>query len=158
MSFFNELKEKSTKLANTASKKANEALEKGKTKVSVMNLENDLAKAQKQLGALVYLLHKTSETNDELVAQYIEEVASIEAQIEELSKEEIVVNPNVKACPGCSAELAKEAKFCAGCGEKQPEIVEEVACEETCEETCGEACDCTADTACDENCDCTEDK
>ena len=39
-----------------------------------MNLAKDLEKAQKQLGALVYTLAKTGEKNDDLVAQYVDDI------------------------------------------------------------------------------------
>ena len=69
-----------------AQSKANEAIESGKKRVEEMNLTKDLEKAQKQLGALVYTLAKTGEKNDDLVKQYVDDIASIEGKIEALKE------------------------------------------------------------------------
>lgn len=92
MKLFDDLLEKSAKLADQATKLAGDAfeqsktvagdaMEKGKKKIEELNLESDLGKAQKQLGALVYVMHKTGEKNDELLEQYISEIAVIEERL-----------------------------------------------------------------------------
>jgi hypothetical protein len=87
MKFFDELLESSAKVADKVAKVTGEYIDKGKDKISELSLENEFGKAQKQLGALVYALHKSGETNDELVKQYIDDIAKIEAQLEEMRKE-----------------------------------------------------------------------
>ena len=100
---------------------AGEALDKGKRKVSKLALENDLAKAQRQLGALVYVMHKTGEHNEELMAQYIDDVAKIEMQLEEFKEEDIPYAPEapeLKVCPTCGSVITEGDLFCRGCGTK----------------------------------------
>ncbi len=124
MSFFNELKDVSAKFADTASKKANEAFDLGKKKVNEISLENDLSKAQKQLGVLVYTLYKTGEENPELVDEYIQRIVAIETELnnakETVNNEvfEVKANP---VCTSCNSPLADGDKFCKACGTRQGE-------------------------------------
>ncbi len=122
MGILDELKDASAKLADSATKKANEAFDLGKKKMNEMSLENDLAKAQKQLGVLVYTLYKTGEENAELVDEYIQRIVVIETELDNLKSEEDTVevtgNP---VCTACNAPLSNEDKFCKACGTKQGE-------------------------------------
>lgn len=100
MKLFEDLMDASAKLADKAAKVASEAFEqtkvvaeeamdKGKKKVNELELKNDLSKAQKQLGELYYVLRKTGESNDELLTQYFNAVAEIEAKLEALKAEAV---------------------------------------------------------------------
>lgn len=100
MKLFEDLMEASAKFADKATKVATEAFEqtkvvageamdKGKKKVNELELKNDLSKAQKQLGELYYVMRKTGETNEELLTQYYNNVAEIEAKLEALAAEEV---------------------------------------------------------------------
>ena len=100
MKLFEDLMEKSAKFADKATKVASEAFEqtkvvageamdKGKKKVNELELKNDLSKAQKQLGELYYVMRKTGEMNEELLTQYYNNVADIEAKLEALNTEEV---------------------------------------------------------------------
>ena len=103
MKLFEELMEASAKFADKASKVASEAFEqtkvvageamdKGKKKVNELELKGDLSKAYKQLGELYYVLRKTGETNEALLTQYYNNIAEIEAKLEELLKEDSIEN------------------------------------------------------------------
>ena len=120
MKFFEDLMESSAKVADKVAKVTGEYIDKGKEKINELSLENELGKAQKQLGALVYALHKSGETNDELVNQYIEDIAKIEAQLEEMRKEAEpsgTVTPEVvKFCHNCGTEIGSDDAFCRNCG------------------------------------------
>ena len=119
MKFFEELMESSAKVADKVAKVTGEYIDKGKEKINEFSLENELGKAQKQFGALVYALHKSGESNDELVKQYIEDIAKIEAQLEEARKEEAeeTVTPEVvKFCSKCGREAGEDDAFCKNCG------------------------------------------
>ena len=100
MKLFEDLMEASAKFADKAAKVATEAFEqtkvvageamdKGKKKVNELELKNDLSKAQKQLGELYYVMRKTGEMNEELLTQYFNNVAEIEAKLEKLGTEEV---------------------------------------------------------------------
>ena len=72
-------------LRNTASEVAGkmvdatgELVEKGKKQVDILSLENQLAKAQRQLGALVYTMNRSGAENPALMQRYMEEIDSIQ--------------------------------------------------------------------------------
>lgn len=124
MKLFDELLEKSAKFADQAAKVAGEAFEqskvvageamdKGKRKVEELSLENELSKAQKQLGALVYVMHKTGEENPELLEQYFAEIEAIEEKIANLKsakaeEAEDVSEFSMEDIEKAADELAKE--------------------------------------------------
>ena len=78
------LKEQGLQLVDTAKKTAQDLAAQGKNKLELLNQQARLSKAQRQLGALVYSLHKAGEENPALVEKYIEAVAEIEKNIEEI--------------------------------------------------------------------------
>ena len=127
MGLFDNLLENSAKVADKVAKVTGEYIDKGKEKINELSLENELSKAQKQLGALVYALHKNGESNNELVEQYIEEIAKIEAQLEKVRAEDeaegtvvIDIEPDevkeVKFCPTCGKDVDSDDVFCKYCG------------------------------------------
>ncbi|MEG1782085.1 MAG: zinc ribbon domain-containing protein [Oscillospiraceae bacterium] len=121
MKLFDDLIESSAKFADQAAKVAGEVMDKGKRKVSKLAVENDFAKAQRQLGALVYVMHKTGEQNEELLSQYIDDVAKLEAQLAEFKEEEPTRpgdNFEMKVCPNCGGVITDGDMFCRGCGTK----------------------------------------
>ena len=69
---------------DTAYKAAMDIADKGKNQLDLASQQNRLAKAQRQLGALVYSLHKAGEENPALVEKYIDAVAEVEKAIEEI--------------------------------------------------------------------------
>ena len=81
---FDKIKEQSMQFVDIAKKTALDLADKGKNQLDLINQQTQLSKAQRQLGALVYTLHKSGEENQPLVEKYIEHIASIEAAIEEI--------------------------------------------------------------------------
>ena len=81
---FDKIKEQSMQFVDVAKKTAMDLADKGKNQLDLINQQAQLSKAQRQLGALVYSLHKSGEENQPLVDKYIEHIASIEAAIEEI--------------------------------------------------------------------------
>ena len=78
------LKEQGLQLVDTAKKTALDLADKGKNQLELLNQQARLSKAQRQLGALVYSLHKAGEENQPLVDKYIEAISGIEKNIEEI--------------------------------------------------------------------------
>ena len=78
------LKEQGMQLVDSAKKTAQDLAGKGKNQLDLLNQQARLSKAQRQLGALVYSLHKAGEENQPLVDKYIEAIAEIEKNIEEI--------------------------------------------------------------------------
>ncbi|WP_243165999.1 zinc ribbon domain-containing protein [Anaerofilum hominis] len=104
-------------VANKAVDTAENLAARGRDKLDRMSLENELAKAQRQLGALVYSLRKSGEENPGLVDHYIEIIAGVE---EKLNEHEAAQAERycVSICPECGAEVAEDAGFCSHCGAK----------------------------------------
>ncbi len=78
------LKEQGLQLVDSAKKTAQDLADKGKNKLDLLNQQARLSKVQRQLGALVYSLHKAGEENPALVEKYIDAVAEVEKAIEEI--------------------------------------------------------------------------
>ena len=124
------LKEQGLQLVDSAKKTAQDLADKGKNKLDLLNQQARLSKAQRQLGALVYSLHKAGEENPALVEKYIDAVAEVEAQEaadatedapeqeqeEEIEEEPIQLRGETKICPVCKAEVDGDALFCNHCG------------------------------------------
>ena len=114
---FDNLLESSARVADKVAKVTGEYIDKGKDKIDEISLKNELSKAQKQLGVLVYALHKAGEQNEELVQKYIDDIARIEAEIEGYKvKEEAVDAEVIKFCQNCGKEVDLDDAFCKNCG------------------------------------------
>lgn len=115
--------ETGAKVVDNAKKTAVDLAQKGKRQTDILAAQGKMAKAERQLGALVYSLAKNGEENQMLVNKYVEAIAALEAQIEELKSQPgadetaaAPVPPAVKACPQCGREVEEDALFCGGCG------------------------------------------
>ena len=138
----NKIKEQSMQFVDTARKAAMDIADKGKNQLDLAGQQNQLAKAERQLGALVYSLHKNGEDNQPLVDKYLDAIAEVEAAIETLKaaaeqgepvdipaeyeepaaeeepieEEPIRLRGETKICPVCNAEVDGDACFCNHCG------------------------------------------
>ena len=122
------LKEQGLQLVDSAKKTAQDLADKGKNKLDLLNQQARLSKAQRQLGALVYSLHKAGEENKANMTD--DERAEVEAQEdaentepeaapaedEEIEEEPIQLRGETKTCPVCKAEVDGDALFCNHCG------------------------------------------
>ena len=113
------LKEQGLQLVDTAKKTAQDLADKGKNRLDLLNQQARLSKAQRQLGALVYSLHKAGEENPALVEKYIDAVAEVEKEIEA-----------IKANMTDDERAAVEAEQAA----EEDSIIEEPVAEEPAEE------------------------
>lgn len=105
----NMLKEQGMQLMDSAKKTAMDLADKGKDQIDLLNQQARLSKAQRQLGALVYSLHKAGEENQPLVNKYIEAIAEVEKTIEEL-KGRMTPDERAQADADEAAEAAELAK------------------------------------------------
>ena len=119
------LKEQGLQLVDSAKKTAQDLADKGKNKLDLLNQQARLSKAQRQLGALVYSLHKAGEENPALVEKYIDAVAEVEKAIEEIKAnmtdderaeveaQEAAENTEPEAAPAEDEEIEKNPSSCA---------------------------------------------
>lgn len=118
-----QLRNTATEVAGKVVDATGELMEKGKKQVDILSLENQLAKAQRQLGALVYSLHRSGAENPGLMQRYIEEIDNIQRQLDEckndvLYSEGPVETGAVRLCSQCGHPVADDAIFCPACGGK----------------------------------------
>ena len=87
---FNKIKEMGLEYAEKGRNAAMDLAERGRTQAKIVSEQTKLARAQRQLGALVYSLAKGNEENQPLVDK--------------------------KTCPQCGAPVSEDALFCNKCG------------------------------------------
>jgi len=83
---FNKIKEMGLEYAEKGRNAAMDLAERGRTQAKIVSEQTKLARAQRQLGALVYSLAKGNEENQPLVDKYIEMISSIEADLNALKE------------------------------------------------------------------------
>lgn len=125
------LKEHGLKLVDTAKKTAQDLAEKGKgladkgrVQLELVNQQARLTKAQRQLGALVYSLHKAGEENQPLVEKYIDAIAEVEKTIEDLKASMAATEVDEEAAAE-EPEAADEAPAEDEAVDETEEVIEE---------------------------------
>ncbi len=114
---FEKLKRTGTKIAETTAKTAGDLMEKGKTQVNKIAIENELAKAQRQLGIYVYECSKGAPSDAEVMESLLSAITDLEDKLDFYKTEGI--NDVVEAiCPECGCEVKEDATFCIRCGAK----------------------------------------
>ena len=113
--------EAGAKAVDTAKKTATDLAREGKRQTDLLALQGKKAKAERQLGALVYSLAKNGEENRPLVEKYIAAIGALDDKIHELKNQSAaegeapidVPETPTKTCPQWVEE---DALFCSGCG------------------------------------------
>lgn len=118
------LKEQGMQLFGTAKKTAQDIADKGKNQLELLNQQARLSKAQRQLGALVYSLHKAGEENPALVEKYIDAVAEVEKAIEDI-KANMTEDERAEVEAQEAAEAAEDTPIVEPEAEGEEEIEEE---------------------------------
>lgn len=116
------LKEQGLQFVDTAKKAAQELADKGKNQLELLNQQARLSKAQRQLGALVYSLHKAGEENQPLVDKYIAAVAEVEKAIEDIKA---AMTPEERAEAEAQEAADAEEPVVSEDGEEAEEEIEE---------------------------------
>lgn len=116
------LKEQGLQFVDTAKKAAQELADKGKNQLELLNQQARLSKAQRQLGALVYSLHKAGEENQPLVDKYIAAVAEVEKVIEDIKA---AMTPEERAEAEAQEAADAEEPVVSEDGEESEEEIEE---------------------------------
>lgn len=117
-----QLKEQGMQLVDSAKKTAMDLADKGKNQMELLNQQARLSKAQRQLGALVYSLHKSGEENQPLVDKYIEAIAEVEDTIEQIKAK---MEPEERAQAQAAEESSEEPDADMGVEQSEEPIEEE---------------------------------
>ena len=107
-----------------AAKKSGELVEVSKINISIGNEEGKIQNLYKEIGQNLYQKYVASNECDEDFRQTCETINQHEQTIKEL-KQKILEIKNIKICPNCNAEIARNIQFCSGCGAKQEEMPQE---------------------------------
>ena len=148
-----ELADNAVKLAKDVAaqtgKKTEEIVGASKVKLDIMKMENEIKTVNQKLGAAVYEASVSEQAGyTEVIDQYIAELTTKHAQLEQLKKQAAAMKKTV-VCEACKAVNPKESFFCSRCGAPLPvtepdevEVTECEACEPCCEpcEACDETC------------------
>lgn len=117
MTILDRLNDAAAALTDAAVQTTEELLQKGREQARLLNLEHQLSRAQRQLGALVYALHKNHTDNAPLVARYLEAIAGLEEEIEACRAARTEGAEAAETyCPQCGAQVDPDALFCPACG------------------------------------------
>jgi len=95
-------------------KKSGEAVEFGKLKYKIYDIQNDISKIFVQIGQDVYEGYKGDYVNDDIPSK-CELIDQKKAEIEEL-EEKLRELKNTKKCNSCGKVSKKEDAFCPSCG------------------------------------------
>lgn len=124
MDTFDEFLDKARGLVDLAGKKTGEAVEFAKLKLNHAQLNGEIQKTYEKLGAFVYKFKKSGDENDELIATCVNEIDGLIAQLDAIDVKINEIRSAVK-CRQCGAVNDDEAVYCAKCGAKLEQPVEE---------------------------------
>ena len=119
---FNKIKEMGLEYAEKGRNAAMDLAERGRTQAKIVSEQTKLARAQRQLGALVYSLHKAGEENQPLVDKYIAAVAEVEKAIEDIKA---AMTPEERAEAEAQEAADAEEPVVSEDGEESEEEIEE---------------------------------
>ena len=111
---FNDVKKVVSDTAHKVAQKSGEAVEYGKVKYKIYDIQNDINKIFTQIGQDVYEAHKGGAVYDD-ISQKCDIIDEKKEEIEEL-QEKLAELKNSKKCTDCGRTTKKEDAFCPGCG------------------------------------------
>lgn len=101
--------------ADVAGKKATELAGATRINLQIFDLNTECEVLYKEIGRMVYELHRGSEvSNDEMD----EKIAAVDAKQEKIAalREELAGMKTIVVCPHCSKTCSREDAYCSGCG------------------------------------------
>lgn len=101
--------------ADVAGKKATELASATRINLQIFDLNTECEVLYKEIGRMVYELHRGSEvSNDEMD----EKIAAVDAKQEKIAalREELAGMKTIVVCPHCGKTCSREDAYCSGCG------------------------------------------
>ena len=94
--------------ADTARKKATELAGATRLNLQIFDLNTECEVLYKEMGRMVYDLHRGAEVSNEAVDAKQEKIAAL--------REQLAGMKTIVVCPHCGRTCSREDAFCAGCG------------------------------------------
>lgn len=101
--------------ADVAGKKASELAGATRLNLQIFDLNTECEALYKEIGKMVYDLHRGVEVSNEDMDDKLAEVDAKQEKISAL-REELADMRSVVTCPHCGRVCSREDSFCAGCG------------------------------------------
>ena len=114
MSLYDDIRDTARAAIDLTGEKAEEIIEKGKTKLKIYKLRQRLKECYAYLGLRYYIKSKRNDTEKSFEMQ-IEEIDTIRKELAEL-KEQADLIKYYEKCKNCGAFNDKEDEFCLNCG------------------------------------------
>lgn len=101
--------------ADTVRKKATELASATRLNLQIFDLNTECEVLYKEMGRMVYDLHRGIEVSNEAMD---EKIAAVDAKQEKIAalREQLTGMKTLVVCPHCGRTCSREDAFCAGCG------------------------------------------
>ena len=126
-----------------AGKFAGDVVEQAKLNIQIFDMNTDIEVSYKEIGKLVYAIHKGSEICPEAIESLIEVIDEKNNQIAQLREKLNSYKNASKICPVCGRTVADADAYCAGCGYKFTDDANDTAKASEDSENCCNCCDCS---------------
>ena len=103
--------------AGVAGKKANELALATRINLQIFDLNTECEELYKEIGRMVYELHRGAEVTNEEMDEKMEQVDLKQEKLAEL-REKLTALRSVTVCPHCGKPCGRDDAFCAGCGQE----------------------------------------
>ena len=101
--------------ADAAGKKASEMAAATRLNLRIFDLNTECDVLFRDIGRMVYELHRGDEVTSEDMDAKLEEVDAKKEQLAEL-RDQLASMRSVSICPKCGRTCSREDSFCPGCG------------------------------------------
>lgn len=125
---FDKIGKKASETYKFTAEKTGKIAKGAKLKLQISELKSNRVDLFQEVGEKVYEKYANGDKSIDLEKDLLEQcktIKDIDLQIEEMEKECLKLDDK-KVCQKCKTEIGKDIKFCPECGQKQPEIKEEV--------------------------------
>lgn len=117
MDIFDGISKNVRKAAKSATKKTSDAINRGKIRFALANMQSDLDELYEELGRLRYDSISLGAAHGAREAAVIRKIDSLKADMEIL-KSELKKSSNENVCPECKKAVKPGLSFCPYCGER----------------------------------------
>lgn len=119
MEFFDKLTKKASETYKATKEKTSKLSEEFKLKNLISDKKEQIEELYREIGKLVAEDLKSGKDSDkETVSKKVDEIVSLESEIEAAEKS-ILDLKDIVVCDGCGSKIEKEVAFCPNCGKEQ---------------------------------------